>query len=174
MRFTILCLLLICCAATARAERFQCGHFGGSMTYGLEANIAGLDQHTTSATSTRDAGTNIYEALVTRDDDMKPLPMLASRIEVSPDNRVYTFPLRQGVRFHNGKPMTSADVAASFNRYLRVGLDRSVLDGVAHWDMPDAMTFAITLKEPLPTFLARPGQPRPWRWRISAPVSTTW
>ncbi len=144
------------------------------MTYGLEANIAGLDQHTTSATSTRDAGTNIYEALVTRDDDMKPLPMLASRIEVSPDNRVYTFPLRQGVRFHNGKPMTSADVAASFNRYLRVGLDRSVLDGVAHWDMPDAMTFAITLKEPLPTFLARPGQPRPWRWRISAPVSTTW
>jgi len=154
MRITALCLLALSCAfGLARAEPFRCGRVGGDLTFGLEANIAGLDQHTTSATSTRDAGTNFYEALVTRDEDMKPLLLLAQSVEVSSDNLTWTFRLRPGVRFHNGKTMTSADVMASFARYQRVGLDRSVLEPVAHWDAPDAMGFAITLKAPFPIFL---------------------
>ncbi len=135
------------------AEPFQCGHKGGDFTYGLEANVAGLDIMTSSAASTRDIAMNIWETLVTRDEHMKPLLQLAQSVDISPDNSSVTFHLRQGVHFHNGKPMTSADVQASFERYQRVGIDRSILAPVDHFETPDDATFRIVLKEPRPTFL---------------------
>jgi peptide/nickel transport system substrate-binding protein len=61
--------------------------------------------------------------------------------------------MRQAVRFQNGKPMTSADVVASFERYARVGLLRSTLANVASWDAPDPMTFVIHMKTAQPTFI---------------------
>jgi ABC-type transport system substrate-binding protein len=84
---------------------------------------------------------------------VKPLLFLARSGQINPDNQVYTFRLHKNIWFHNGKTMTSAGVLASFERYKRVGLDRSVLSPVAHWDVPDETTFVITLKEPFPTFL---------------------
>src|SRR5262245_42781738 len=45
-------------------------------------------------------------------------PALSSRIDVSPDGRVYRFTLRHGIRFHNGATFTSADVVWSWRRYL--------------------------------------------------------
>ncbi|MGH2896993.1 MAG: ABC transporter substrate-binding protein, partial [Solirubrobacteraceae bacterium] len=136
----------------ATPERFQCGHKGGDFTYGMEANVAGLDMQASAAASTRDIAMNIYETLVTRDEHMKPLLQLAQSVDTDPDNKVFTFHLRQGVHFHNGNPMTSADVLASFRRYQRVGVDRSILAPVDHFDTPDADTFRVTLKEPRPTF----------------------
>ncbi|MGH7155954.1 MAG: ABC transporter substrate-binding protein, partial [Acetobacteraceae bacterium] len=135
------------------AEPFHCGHQGGDFTYGLEANVAGLDMQASAAASTRDIAMNIYETLVTRDEHMKPLLQLAQSVDTDPGNRVFTFHLRQGVHFHNGKPMTSADVLASFQRYQRVGIDRSILAPVDHFDTPDTATFRVTLKEARPTFL---------------------
>ena len=139
-------------AATA-AEPLKCGRTGGDFTYGLEANVAGLDMQANAAASVRDIAMNTYETLVTRDDNMKPLLQLAASVDASPDNRVFTFKLRQGVHFHNGKLMTSADVRGSFERYARVGIDRSILAPVDHFDTPDASTFVISLKEPRPTFI---------------------
>lgn len=150
----ILTFAFTLCATTAlAAEPFQCGHKGGNVTYGLEANVAGLDEQASSAASTRDIDMNIYETLVTRDEHMKPLLQLAQSVDTSPDNTAFTFHLRQGVHFQNGKPMTSDDVAASFRRYQRVGIDRSILGPVDHFETPDADTFKIVLKEPRPTFL---------------------
>ena len=134
-------------------QPFQCGHTGGDFTYGLEANVAGLDMQASAAASTRDIAMNIYETLVTRDEHMKPLLQLAQSVDTSPDNKVFTFHLRDGVHFHNGKLMTSADVLGSFQRYQRVGIDRSILAPVDHFDTPDPATFRITLKESRPTFL---------------------
>ncbi|HSU05399.1 MAG TPA: ABC transporter substrate-binding protein [Acetobacteraceae bacterium] len=138
---------------TAWGQPFQCGHKGGDFTYGLEANVAGLDMQASAAASTRNIAMNIYETLVTRDEHMKPLLQLAQSVDTDPDNKVFTFHLRQGVHFHNGNPMTSADVLASFQRYQRVGIDRSILAPVDHLDAPDPGIFRVTLKEPRPTFL---------------------
>ena len=139
--------------AAHAAEPFKCGRIGGDFTYGLEANVAGLDMMANSAVSVRNIAMNTYETLVTRDENMKPLLQLALSAEPSQDNHVYTFKLRQGVHFHNGKLMTSADVRASFERYGKVGIDRSILAPVDHYDTPDASTFVITLKESRPTFI---------------------
>ncbi len=137
----------------AAAQPFQCGHKGGDFTYGLEANVAGLDMQASAAASTRDVAMNIYETLVTRDEHMKPLLQLAQSVDTDPGNKVFTFHLREGVHFHNGKPMTSADVLTSFQRYQRVGIDRSILAPVDHYETPDAAIFRIVLKESRPTFL---------------------
>ena len=66
---------------------------------------------------------------------------------------MYTFKLRQGVHFHNGKPFTSADARASFERYARVGIDRSILAPVDHYDTPDPATFVIAMKDARPSFV---------------------
>lgn len=135
------------------ADPFQCGRKGGDMTFGLEANVAGLDQQANSAASVRNVAMNTYETLLTRDEHMKPLLQLALSADTSADGKTVTFKLRQGVHFHNGKLMTSADVQASFERYGRVGIDRSILAPVERYETPDADTFVIVLKEPHPTFI---------------------
>ena len=137
----------------ARAEPFRCGRTGGAMTFALESNVNGLDMHATSANSTRDIATSFHETLITRDETMKPLLLLAQSVTADTANQVFTFTLRDGVPFHNGKIMTSADVLASFERYKRVGLDRSVLDPVTSMTAPDAGTFVLSLSAPFPTFL---------------------
>ena len=116
--------------ATAQAEPFKCPHVGGNFVFGQEANINTLDQMTSATISTRNIAMNIYESLMTRDENNHPILELADAMNEAPDHLTYTFKLRQGVHFHNGKPMTSADVVASFDRYAKVGNQRSTLDNV--------------------------------------------
>jgi peptide/nickel transport system substrate-binding protein len=67
--------------------------------------------------------TNTYEGLLqykagTEKPELEPL--LATEWTASPDNKVFTFKLREGVKFHDGTPLTSAAVKASFDRRLAV------------------------------------------------------
>jgi peptide/nickel transport system substrate-binding protein len=140
-------------ASGAHAAPFKCPHVGGDFTFGQEANINSLDQMTSSTISTRNIAMNMFESLMTRDENFSPILELADSMTESPDHMTYTFKLRQGVHFHNGKEMTSADVVASFNRYAKVGLQRSTLDNVERWDAPDKYTFVIHMKKVQPTFL---------------------
>ena len=55
----------------------------------------------------------VTEGLVTFDLDFKPLPQLATAWTISPDGLRYTFTLRKGVKWHDGKDFSSADVAHS-------------------------------------------------------------
>lgn len=140
-------------AAPLTAAPFQCPVRGGDLVFGQEANVNSLDQMTSSTISTRNIAMNVYESLMTRDENNRPILELAEALETSGDGLSYTFRLRRNVVFHNGKPMTSADVAASFERYNRIGLQRSTLDNVAGWETPDAYTFVIRMKRPQPTFI---------------------
>jgi peptide/nickel transport system substrate-binding protein len=140
-------------ASTALAAPFKCPHVGGDFVFGQEANINSLDQMTSSTISTRNVAMNMFEALMTRDENFSPILDMADSMIESPDHMTYTFKLRQGVHFHNGKEMTSADVVASFDRYAKVGLARNSLDNVARWDAPDKSTFEIHMKKVQPTFL---------------------
>jgi len=140
-------------ATVAQAEPFKCPTRGGHFVFGQEANINTLDQMTSLTISTRNIAMNMYESLMTRDDNNNPILELAESMTEAPDRLSYTFKLRQGIKFHNGKVMTSADVAASFDRYAKVGIQRSTLVNVDRWETPDAHTFIIRMKRPQPTFL---------------------
>jgi len=139
--------------APLAAAPFQCPSIGGDLVFGQEANVNSLDQMTSSTISTRNIAMNIFESLMTRDENNRPILELAEAMEEAGDRLSYTFRLRRNVVFHNGKPLTSADVAASFERYKRVGLQRSTLDNVAGWETPDPHIFVIRMARPQPTFI---------------------
>ena len=155
MRAAILTVAGFLAAGPAWAETFKCPHVGGNFVFGQEANVNSLDQMTSSTISTRNIAMNIFEALMTRDENNNPILDLADSLVEAPDHMTFTFKLRPGVKFHNGKPMTSADVVASWDRYSKVGFDRQILGAVASWDAPDPMTFVVHMKQAQPTFLEK-------------------
>jgi peptide/nickel transport system substrate-binding protein len=90
---------------------------GGVIRVGNLGEPPALDAHWTTASITETLTNHIYEGLFSLDSSNRPIPMLAESHTVSKDGLVYTFKLRQGVKFHNGKEMTSEDVVASLGRW---------------------------------------------------------
>ena len=84
---------------------------GGSMTY-LSSNIPGLNPlH--SAFEVGLVSSQIFASLVRLGEDNRPIPYLAESYSISDDGLAYTFNLAKNATFHDGKPVTSADVAFS-------------------------------------------------------------
>ena len=84
----------------------------------LTAQPPTLDTALTVSAVALDTAGNIFERFYTLNANYEPVPALAESVERSEDGLTYTFALRQGVKFHNGKEMTSEDVVASMNRWL--------------------------------------------------------
>ena len=70
--------------------------------------------------------------------------MLAESYEVSDDGMVYTFKLRQGVKFHNGEEMKADDVVASMNRWLELSAKANTLIGGSVFEEVDDYTVKMT------------------------------
>src|SRR5260370_904486 len=79
-----------------------------------------LDLHTTTAVIVQQIAWHMYEGLYTYDASYGAIPLLAESHAVSDRGRTYTFTLRRGVKFHNGKELTSADVVPSLKRWGRL------------------------------------------------------
>ena len=97
----------------------------------------------------------LFDDLCTRDDHLSVQPGLAERWEI-PDPLTYVFHLHQGVRFHDGRQLTSRDVKWTFDSLLQ-GKIRSTKAAtyrpVDHIDAPDDATVVFHLKEPFATLL---------------------
>lgn len=104
---------------------------------------------------------HVVEGLVGYAEDGSVGPLLAEKVEVSPDGKTYSFTLRKGVKFHNGAELTSADALWSWNRYMDPKTDWRCLadvDGrnglkVVSATAPDASTFVMELNAPNALFL---------------------
>src|SRR5213594_4367044 len=79
-----------------------------------------LDLHTTTATIVQQITWHVYEGLYTYDRTYSAIPLLVEGHAVSDSGKTYTFRLRRGVKFHNGKELTSADVVPSLQRWGRL------------------------------------------------------
>ncbi len=100
-------------------------------------------------------GSKIYEGLISLSPKLEPIPKLAESWTISPDGKTYTFKLRQGVLWHDGKPFTSADVLFSFQKYLPVTFARTklIMEQVESITAPDANTVVFKLKNTYPAFM---------------------
>src|SRR5712691_2300158 len=94
----------------------------------------------------------LHDALVKPMPDKSMAPSLAESWSVSPDGLVYEFMLRQGVRFHNGEPVTADDVKFSFERY-RGAASKLMKDKVAAVEVDDPGRIRFRFKEPWPDFM---------------------
>ena len=97
----------------------------------------------------------IYDGLLEYDTELQPQPSLAESWEVSPDGKTITFKLRQGVTFHDGEPLTSADVRFSIMNAAKVTHPRGPNTFAAVTDVktPDDHTVTLVLSEPAPYML---------------------
>ena len=96
----------------------------------------------------------IYEPLLTLDRDYKTLrPCLAETWSMSENKLVYTFHLRQGVRFHDGSLLTADAVQFSFTRQLRLRSDYQPFNIIDTISSRDSLTLEIKLKSPYLPFL---------------------
>jgi len=124
--------------------------FGRKSAYQIDPAVAGTQEafYTLFA---------VYDQLVTRDNNLKVKPLLATSWEVSKDYKTYTFHLRKGVKFHDGTPFNAEAVKFSFDRLTNIG---KVATGA--WmtiadknsvEVVDEYTVKFNLIKPYPTWI---------------------
>ncbi|GAB6099250.1 ABC transporter substrate-binding protein [Halanaerocella petrolearia] len=92
--------------------------YGGAFQGRLRSDPPTLDPaHSTDTTSSR-VIRNIFDGLVQYDKNLKVVPAIAKDWKVSEDGLTWTFDLKEGVKFHNGREVKASDVVYSFTRIL--------------------------------------------------------
>jgi peptide/nickel transport system substrate-binding protein len=153
---------LLCAAAFAAALLGPSAAHAQAKTLRVvpQSNITILDPIWTTAYVTRNHGYMIYDTLFGTDADGKIKPQMVDTWGVSKDSLTWTFKLRDGLEFHDGKPVTSADVVASLKRWASRDTFGGVLaQSTASWEAPDAKTFVIKLNKPFGVMLEALGKP---------------
>lgn len=93
---------------------------------------------------------NIYETLVHMETDGSFTPVLAETWDTSDDSLVWTFKIREGVKFHSGKELTAYIVADCFNRTIEMGKSATYMwDGVTNIYATDDTTLVIECERPI-------------------------
>jgi peptide/nickel transport system substrate-binding protein len=127
---------------------------GGNLNWIVTPEPATIVPLTTSAGGSCEIGPKIVEGLLTYDYDLNPQPLLATAWSVSKDGLEYRFELRKGVKWHDGRDFSSADVAFSIlalKQYHPRG--RGTFANVAEVRTPDAHTAILVLSKPAPYLL---------------------
>jgi len=133
----------------------------GEVTFLIESTPTNLDPRVGTDGFSAHIDGMIFSSLVGRDERMNIVPDLASSWEI-PDPLTYVFHLRAGVKFHDGRPFTSADAKYTFESVMSGAVKsakRASYRMVASIEAPDAGTIVFHLKEPYASFLwdlARP------------------
>lgn len=113
------------------------------------ADLKNLDPIWTTAYISRNHGYLIYDTLFAMDENFVPHPQMVDTWDTSEDGLVWTFTLRDGLKFHDGAPVTSADVIASLERWgKRDGMGQQLFANTASLEAKDDKTFVLTLSGP--------------------------
>lgn len=122
------------------------GTKGGKLTVAMVGEPATLDEHQNTTGVTHEPSSVVYETLVAYDDTYQPQPMLAESLTPAEDGLSWTIALRQGVPFHNGEVMTSADVKASMDRWGQIaGVGKKLYAVVDTVEATDEHTITVKL-----------------------------
>ncbi len=120
----------------------------GSVVVGIQQDIDSLDPHKATAAGTKEILFNIFEGLVKPDENGNLIGAVASDYTISEDGLIYTFTLRENVKFHNGNAVTAEDVKYSLERVSGL-LDGtpliSTLSTIQAVDIVDEKTVQVTV-----------------------------
>ena len=121
----------------------------------LQADATHLDPHVSSNGVSNQITNEMYETLLTFDEDTNVVPLLAKEWSVSEDGKSYTFVLNEGIKFHDGEPFNAESVRAVYDRGLKdssLTLQRTI----NAWEdvvVDSEYQVTIKLKEPNNTFI---------------------
>src|SRR3954466_3011967 len=132
---------------------------GKTITAAMHSDLRVTDPGLTTAYITRDHGYMIYDTLVATDANFKIQPQMADW-KVSDDKLTYTFTLRDGLKWHDGAPVTAEDCVASLQRWgKRDGMGQKLMAFTASIEATDPKTVTLKLKEPYGLVLESIGKP---------------
>src|SRR6478752_10193769 len=115
----------------------------------MHADVRVIDPIWTTQTIANIHGALVYDTLFGNDANLKPQPQMVDKYEISPDRLTYTFTLRDGLKFHDGSPVTTKDVIASLKRWgAKDGVGQRLMGYVTALDAKDDKTFRMVLREP--------------------------
>src|SRR4051812_25529153 len=132
---------------------------GKTITAVMHSDLRVIDPGLTTAYITRDHGYMVYDTLVATDSNFKIQPQMAEW-KISDDKLTYTFTLRDGLKWHDGTPVTAEDCVASLKRWGKNdNMGQKLMDFTASIEPIDAKSFALKLKEPYGLVLESIGKP---------------
>src|SRR6202158_3503608 len=132
---------------------------GKTITAVMHSDLRVTDPIVTTAYITRDHGYMIYDTLLATDSSFKIQPQMADW-KVSDDKLTYTFTLRDGLKWHDGAPVTAEDCVASLKRWGRSdNMGQKLMDFTASIEATDDKTITLKLKEPYGLVLESIGKP---------------
>jgi peptide/nickel transport system substrate-binding protein len=108
---------LLAIATTAAATAAACGADAQVLRVVPHSNLNILDPIWTTQYMARNHGYMVYDTLFGTDEKSRIQPQMVGSWSVSPDQRLWSFTLRPGLRFHDGAPVTGEDVIASLARW---------------------------------------------------------
>ena len=132
---------------------------GKTITAVMHSDLRVIDPGFTTAYITRDHGYMVYDTLLATDSSFKIQPQMADW-KISDDKLTYTFTLRDGLKWHDGAPVTAEDCAASLKRWGKSdNMGQKLMDFTASIEATDAKTITLKLKEPYGLVLESIGKP---------------
>ncbi|HXF83712.1 MAG TPA: ABC transporter substrate-binding protein [bacterium] len=148
--FRLRSLLLIVAVALAAALPARGAPAGGVLRVGLDVDAGTLDPRLANDTTARRVIEQVFDGLVELDPQLRVRPALAeSWTQVSPT--VWVFKLRRNVKFHDGSPLTAADVAFTYTTILDPALRaplRGLYTPISRVEAVDNETVRFTLSAP--------------------------
>src|SRR3984893_9376031 len=130
-----------------------------TITAVMHSDLRIIDPGFTTAYITRDHGYMVYDTLLATDSSFKIQPQMADW-KISEDKLTYTFTLRDGLKWHDGTPVTAEDCVASLKRWGKNdGMGQKLMDFTTSIEASDEKTITLKLKEPYGLVLESIGKP---------------
>jgi peptide/nickel transport system substrate-binding protein len=170
--FTLTALVASMAAAPSGVSAAETPRKGGVLLAVIGADPPSLDPHQESTFANIQLVAPLYSLLVQIDPYNYPkiIGDLATEWKVAPDGLTYTFKIRQGVKFHDGSPLTSADIKATYEKIIFppqgvASTRKNAYTAVERIDAPDPTTVVFKLKFPSASLLSNLASP----WNVIFP-----
>src|SRR5437016_1658747 len=159
-------------AVPAAVQGAETPRRGGVLLAAIAADAPSLDPHQEQTFATMEMVAPLYSTLLQIDPLSYPKIIGDAAIEwkIAPDGLTYTFKIRPGIRFHDGSPLTAADVKATYDKIVFPpegvrSIRKNAYAAITSIDAPDPTTVVLKLKFPSAALLGNLASP----WNVIYP-----